>query len=143
MANEINSNADMIDVRDVIERFEELRDELLEAGATTDLDSDLILSADATTDVSETQEEHDSLKSLLEDLQGNGGDHQWEGSWYPVTLIADSHFEDYARELAEDIGAISRDDSWPHNFIDWERAAHALQQDYSSVTWNGNEFWYR
>lgn len=72
------------------------------------------------------------------------GDEQWEGSWYPVTLIADSHFEDYAREFAEDLGLMDKmSTSWPHNCIDWEKAARELQVDYSSIEFDGHDFWYR
>jgi hypothetical protein len=59
------------------------------------------------------------------------------------TLIRDSHFEDYARELAEDIGAIKGDESWPLNCIDWEEAADQLKQDYFSVDFDGVNYWIR
>jgi hypothetical protein len=83
------------------------------------------------------------LESVLEDLAGNGGDHQWEGDWYPVTLVRESHFEDYARQLAEEIGAISGDENWPCNCIDWERAARELRMDYSSVDFDGETYYFR
>ena len=59
------------------------------------------------------------------------------------TLIRDTYFEDYARELAEDIGAINRDASWPNNCIDWEEAASQLQQDYFSVEYGDVIYWIR
>jgi len=40
--------------------------------------------------------------------------------------------EDFARQLAEDIGAINNNASWPNNCIDWEFAAKELMHDYSS-----------
>jgi hypothetical protein len=83
------------------------------------------------------------LESLLESLKGYGGDHQWEGDWYPVTLVRESYFEDYARQFAEDVGAISGDEQWPANCIDWERAARELRMDYSSVDFDGETYWYR
>lgn len=39
--------------------------------------------------------------------------------------------EDFAQELAEDIGAIPDDAAWPNSYIDWERAARDLFMDYS------------
>jgi antirestriction protein len=33
---------------------------------------------------------------------------------------------DYAQQLAEDIGAVSGDESWPLSCVDWERAARDL-----------------
>lgn len=138
---EITNTDDVIDVRDVIARFEELEGERENAcdGETDDEDSD----QPAEFDESEEGEEYARLKSLLEDLCGNGGDEQWRGSWYPITLIRDSYFEDYARELADDIGAINSDMTWPNNCIDWEQAARELQMDYSTTDFDGIEYHYR
>lgn len=148
----IDLTADIIDVRDIIARVEELeteREALVDAHADT-MVGDTILGGNreaalaiAQWDVSEDGIEYAALVTLLDELKGNGGDEQWRGDWYPLTLIADSYFEDYARELADDIGAINGDATWPNNCIDWERAASELQQDYSSVTVDGDDYWYR
>lgn len=50
-----------------------------------------------------------------------------------LTLVADRHFEDYARELAEDTGMIPDDLLWPVRHIDWTAAAEELKQDYTEV----------
>lgn len=63
--------------------------------------------------------------------------------WYPVTLIRDSYFEQYARDLAEDIGAIPDDAQWPCTCIDWEQAARELQQDYTTIDFDGVDYWTR
>lgn len=60
-----------------------------------------------------------------------------------VTLIRDSHFEDYAQEFAEDIGAINKDANWPNNCIDWGKAAQELKQGYTSIDFDGTEYWVR
>ena len=65
------------------------------------------------------------------------------GDWYPVTLIRDSYFQDYAQELADEIGAIDNKIGWPNTCIDWEKAARELQWDYSSVEVNGVTYWTR
>lgn len=124
----IDEYQDVLDVRDIIVRVEELEGD--EHEARDDMTDD-------------ERVEYDALNALLADLKGNGGDEQWRGDWYPVTLIRDSYFEDYAQELAEDIGAIKDDAQWPANCIDWERAARELQQDYSSVEYNEVTYWYR
>lgn len=132
--DDINNREDILDVRDIIERYEYLQDErraFLTKHSREDWDG------------SPEGDELDALKALLDSLEDNGGDHQWRGAWFPVTLIRDSYFEDYAEELAEDIGAINREASWPNNCIDWERAARELQQDYSSVEFDGVTYWYR
>lgn len=114
---------DVVDMRDVTERYEELED-------AEDLEEDEIV-------------ERDQFEELLNSLKGYGGDHQWRGDWYPGSLIRDSYFQDYAEELADDIGAIDRNANWPCNCIDWERAARELQVDYSQVDWDGVTYWYR
>lgn len=78
-----------------------------------------------------------ALKKLAEECEGYG---DWK---YGESLIRDSYFEDYARQLAEDLGAISKDATWPNNYIDWPRAAEALQMDYSSVDFDGVTYWVR
>jgi len=155
MANDISASADVIDVRDIIERFEELETELQTAMAErfdglvepeftewvkSVADSD---DPNAPHNVRDEAAEFLTLQSLLEDLAGNGGDEQWRGDWYPITLIADSHFTAYAQELAEDIGAVKDHADWPYTCIDWEWAARELQMDYSSVEFDGSTFWYR
>lgn len=52
-------------------------------------------------------------------------DHIEEAYW--------GHFdsdEDFAQEMAESIGAVNRDVSWPYTCIDWEQAARELMYDY-------------
>ena len=114
----IDNQEDILDIRDIIARYEEIEE-----------------SKD-----DEEQDEAAILKQLLADLKGNGGDEDWRGAWYPLTLIRDSHFRAYAEELAEDIGAISRTLTWPLNHIDWESAAKELQSDYVAVDFDGIEY---
>jgi len=81
------------------------------------------------------QNELEELESLRDEVGG-----EWR---HGVQFIPCDDFEEYARELAEDIGAVSREDSWPKNCIDWTRAAELLAQDYSSVTFRGENYHYR
>jgi hypothetical protein len=60
-----------------------------------------------------------------------------------ATLIRDSHFKEYAQGLADDIGAIDRNATWPANCIDWDEAADLLRQDYFSAEFGGVEYWVR
>jgi len=57
--------------------------------------------------------------------------------------IADYAFEEYAEELACDIGAVSRDNQWPLYCIDWARAADDLKQDYMSFSFEDTDWWVR
>lgn len=128
--NELDLSANIIDVRDIIARVEEL-------------EAELSPTEESEGDDNEEREELATLRGILDELKGYGGDEQWEGDWYPGTLIRDTYFEDYARELAEDIGAIDRKASWPNTCIDWEEAAEQLQQDYSGVEVEEIKYWYR
>ena len=142
MTNTISNLDDTIDVRDIIARVEELREErddlqlALDGGSQEDVNA----LAEWETD---NAEELVELESLLDDLNGMGGDEQWEGDWYPVTLIRDSYFQDYAQELAEECGMIDANAKWPMTCIDWEQAARELRWDYSSVEVNGVTYWTR
>ena len=142
MTNTISNLDDTIDVRDIIARVEELREErddlqlALDGGSQEDVNA----LAEWETD---NAEELAELESLLDDLNGMGGDEQWEGDWYPVTLIRDSYFQDYAQELAEECCMIDTNAKWPMTCIDWEQAARELQWDYSSVEVNGVTYWTR
>lgn len=132
----ISSWEDIIDVRDIIQRVEDLEE--TSNGSVTEG------SAGAEYEGHEDDHaEYALLAALLEELRGNGGDERWRGDWYPVTLIRDSHFEDYAQQLADDIGAIDSNAGWPVDCIDWERAASELQIDYTSVEYAGITYWYR
>lgn len=46
--------------------------------------------------------------------------------------------EDFAQELAEQLGEIKKDVSWPYTCIDWEHAAKELMYDYAEE--NGHYF---
>jgi len=78
------------------------------------------------------------LRKFASQAEGYAAD--WR---YGETLIRDSYFEEYARELADDIGAIPRDAGWPTTCIDWEQAARELQMDYTSVNFDGVTYWVR
>ncbi|MGH7261474.1 MAG: antirestriction protein ArdA [Nitrospiraceae bacterium] len=119
---DVSNREDMIDTRDVIERV----DELVAAVEDLSIDEDEI-------------PELGSLGSLLLNVQDVSGEDVEDGAG----LIRDSYFETYAQELAEDIGAINKDATWPNNCIDWEQAARDLQMDYSSVDYGGVEYWVR
>ncbi len=90
----------------------------------------------------ENGEEFKTLAALLEDLKGNGGDEQWRGDWYPITMVRDSYWTDYVRELLDDIGEIPKD--FPNYIkIDWEATARNIRMDYTSTEFDGVTYWYR
>ena len=146
---------DVIDVRDLIERYEELEDEL---SAITDIE-DEIESLDPEEDKEEIriakenleakqkeledeQEEFEQLQEILDELKGNGGDEKWRGDWYPITLINSDYFTEYTEELLKDCGYIPKDlPSWI--VIDWEETADNVKVDYQSIDIGEEEYYYR
>lgn len=84
----------------------------------------------------ELNEELTALLKLQEEAEPYAAD--WT---YGETLIRDSYFKQYAEELADDIGAIDRNATWPLSCIDWDEAARQLQQDYTSVDFDGVTYW--
>ena len=114
---------DVIDSRAVIDRIEELEAELA--------------------DVSEQERDQDAVEELaaLRGLEEEAcGSPDWR---YGGTLIREDYFQEYAQQLAEDIGAISGQERWPLTCIDWEQAARELQVDYSAVTFGEHTYYIR
>jgi len=118
-----NINDDLLDSRKIDERIDELESELELMPEAERGDSD----------------EHHELKMWLE-FRENANTSEWR---HGVTFIADPYFVEYAKELAEDIGAVGRDQQWPFCHIDWEAAADALKMDYTELDIEGRTFWRR
>lgn len=166
----ISNNADILDSRDIISRIEELEAIFSDAeiseenGATPQLDENGDIKVDESTcgecgkswndalisgstpapsgrcPYEHIHEEIEELSNLLALQEEASGSSDWT---YGETLIRDSYFQEYAQELAEDIGAINKQATWPNNCIDWERAADELKQDYFSVDFDGVDYWIR
>lgn len=127
----LDLSADIIDARDIIARVEDLEATL--SGDDYHTDAEL----------TDAQNELNALTAILADLEGLGGDEQWRGDWYPLTLIRDSYFRDYAEQLADDCGMVPKNAQWPLTCIDWEQAARELRYDYTGVDIDGATYWTR
>jgi hypothetical protein len=123
----ISNSDDVIDSRDVIARIDDLEGQLADALDAGDTDAEV-----------EINDELVPLKSLADESSDYAAD--WQ---YGEQLIRDTYFETFAEELAEDIGAIDSNATWPLNCIDWEQAASDLQMDYTSVEFDGVTYWIR
>ena len=133
MTNYIDNTQDIINVRDIIDRVEELESSIQDY---ENEDGDLELHDEHVSQ----KEELEELRGVLSELAGYDGGKQFEGDWYPITLIHDSYFEIAMDELLEDIGYIPRDlPCYLTITVDYV----ALQQDYSSVDIGGETYWYR
>lgn len=149
--NDPTNKDDVIDSRDVISRFEELEEQLLETYNKLEEERSKregleFEEVDADDDAFESwvqnaeeidAEEYLSLKKLIDQAEG-------VGDWvHGAVLIRDDHFEAYARELAWSIEAIKENQTWPYNHIDWAAAANELQMDYTSVEFDDVTYWVR
>ena len=145
MTDSITFTEDVLDSRDIIERFEELKelyeryvelDEMADDERTEDEDDELEeLEGDfAAGDL----EEYQNLKAFVSDAEDYCPD--WP---YGEQFIRDSYFVEYAQQLAEDIGAIDRNAQWPCYHINWEAAADELKIDYTSYDVAGTTYWAR
>jgi antirestriction protein len=54
-----------------------------------------------------------------------------------------SNDEEFAQQLAEDLGSINDNANWPYTCIDWERAARELMFDYFAVDRDGERYYFR
>ena len=148
-----------IDTRDLYERQQELQSlkDTVESAAVelTDAEKDLASCeddrhrAELEEAVSEAEGNLESAKEAfgpdeekelaeLDDLESEITD--WR---HGNTMIPEGSFEDYARDFAGDIGAINRDASWPLSYIDWEQAAKELAMDYTTVSYQGEDYYVR
>ena len=154
--NTFDKYSDVIDSRDIIARIEELTDErqtladeidnLQEQISDPTENPEDCTALDALAAELETaqraladwdEENSEELKTLT-DLADEGS---YSPDWkYGETLIRRSYFQDYAQELAEDCGMLKDCNSWPNRCIDWEQAARELEQDYTSLDFDGVEY---
>ena len=131
-----DNSQDLIDIRDLIERFETLEKDRDEAEAEA-------MEGHAAWNFG--QDERDEIAAigdLLESFKGMGGDHQWRGDWYPVTLIRDSYFVEAMEEQVKDCGYIPADQPW-WLVIDWDATAENMKADYTSAEYDGVTYWAR
>ena len=134
----IDKYADIIDSRDVIARIEYLQAAWDES--TGESHEDYALSEDDWS-VGLSDDDAHELVALMELAEDGESLPDWQ---YGESLIRDSYFEDYARELAEDIfGKLPSGVGWPAYCIDWARAARELQTDYTTVEFDGEQYWAR
>jgi hypothetical protein len=138
--HEINNSDDVIDSRDVIARIEELESDLeteRELLADHPAEPDTPAREFRLSNIAEYEAELTALKALQAEAEGYCPD--WT---YGATLIRDSYFTEYARELVSDIGDLPKE--IPHYIeIDWEATARNIRMDYTAVEFDGVTYWVR
>lgn len=160
MTTQISKFENIIDSRDVVARFEELQEEHVSlAHDVQEAEDNVRLHHDGELDDHGDYPEHEELRECrqalddweadnLEELETlrelNRQGEDYSSDWrHGESLIRDSYFEEYAQDLAEDIGAIDRNAAWPMSCIDWEQAARELKMDYTPIDFDGVTYWVR
>jgi len=110
----ITNEVDIIDTRDLLDYIAEL---------------------DPTRDADELY----TLSDIIAEVRDNSNESPEDG----VSLVHNSYLTNYARELAEEIGAVPPKLEWPLYCIDWEYAARELKVYYSYLNFDGVRYWYR
>lgn len=83
-------------------------------------------------------ERRDAIRELFEEITGDAGSSPIDG----IHLIPEDGFEDYARELAQDVEGFG-EDSMLASYVDWGKWADAVMMDYTSVEFDGTTYYYR
>lgn len=139
----ISNTDDVIDSRDIIERIEELSpydyQVCPECGCTEGDEHDEGCTEPEPVD-NLTEDDKEELMALLALQDEAEGYSDWK---YGAQLIRDSYFTEYAQNLAEELGYIQPNVTWPYNCIDWDEAADELKVDYTSVEFDGVTYWVR
>lgn len=152
MNNPLNSNG-VADSRDLIEYKEHLESEILDAyidwaedanehGEGIDLeipnsfdDIEFIDEEAFTMTCKDLIEEYEAIKDFCEELDGYG---DFE---YGESIIGRDYFEEYCEEFVKDCGYIPHDlPSFIESAIDWSKVADEMEQDYTTATFDGNEY---
>jgi len=156
----VNYTDNILDSRDLYLRkceLESLRDAATYAEEVADAaqtDVTLAMQGDGVTE--DLQEALDSALADLKDAQDEFSlpeqqeldmlesiENEIDGFMDGVTLINETHFEDYAQEYAADVlGIDTRRNAWPLNCIDWAQAAVQLQSDFSQVEIEGETYYF-
>ncbi len=147
--HDISNKDDIIDSRDVIRRIRDLESEResLEDDLNTAIEADADSSDSATeVDVADAREalaewdegdeaaELKALKAFADEASGYCSD--WS---YGATLIHESYFPDYCRQMVVDIGDLPNDIP-AYLAIDWDTTADTLRADYTEVDFDGETY---
>lgn len=140
-----NIGDDILDTRDIEDRIEELEDfeaeylELFEEYQQDDSTANAAMKALEDCGWSHDERvELNTLRAFKSELENYC---DWTGG---ETLIHKDYQQQYAEDLADDIGAIDRKAAWPLGHIDWAAAAEELfSSDYTEADIQGHTYFAR
>ena len=137
---------DFIDTRDLIERRDELKQDMLNsfledfehyADRTDDFDDILFEEEEIQNWKEYWSDELEEIAEIdsIEDELGS----EFE---YGVTLVNEDYWEEYVEDLLIEIGYLPKDlPSWIE--IDWKATAENVKQDYTEVEYQGRTYYGR
>jgi len=137
---------DYIDTRDLIEKRDELKQQILDSFLETfkhyedqtECFDDILFEEEEIQNWKEDWLDEIAEICEIEKIEDELGS-EFE---YGVTLIHEDYFEEYTEELLIDCGYISKDfPSWIE--IDWEATANNVKQDYTEVEYQGETYYGR
>ena len=119
---------DILDSRDIIDRLDELQDEI-EALEENIEEGDYQYESDEIEDQEELADLEDERK-ILQDFADECKDYcpDWD---YGASLINENYFEDYARDFVEDCYGLG--DMPDFVEIDWSQTADNIRIDYTEI----------
>lgn len=123
---------ELTDTQQLVERETEIAEELEEL--ENEVETHPSKRAGLEQDIEELQTE----QGEIDDIRASVADFRHRG-----TMIECDSFTDYARQYAEDVGAIESDARWPCNHIDWDKAAEELATDFTEVEYQGTSYYVR
>jgi uncharacterized protein CbrC (UPF0167 family) len=86
---------------------------------------------DVNEDWTELTDELKKLQELLDNAVSRAGSPE------QFTLIHEEHWVEYCEDYASGLGETK---GWPYDYIDWDKAAAALRQDYGLVDFDGDTY---
>lgn len=137
-------NKDFWDLRDLAELAEECRDVLDPENEPDTYDDEerqearevLVKLSKLADDLNQANDETDgdSVSEALNDAMG----------YYGPTLLSEDYFPEYVKEFVSDCGYIPAElPGFIANNIDWDGVAEDMKQDFTSVTFDGEDWYIR
>jgi antirestriction protein len=125
---------------------DDIREAILEKMEGSELEEDFELIVSDWSDTPENMQDLSILAECLEDTEYCSEDVISAGIECGVSIdnIDEAYSgsfgsdEDFAEDMAEQLGCIDKNLSWPYTCIDWDRASRDLMMDYSEH--NGHYF---
>lgn len=121
-----------LDLIDLANEWQELRDEL------DDDAHDLPLTAQEADDLRAECEKYEELCRELGISPIEPATLRWYSDNQADEYIHEDSFEEFAREFAEEVCALP--EGWPCSCIDWSKAADELRMDYTTITYDGEDY---